>query len=81
MALARKPEPVSFPFLSSVKKLSEPATTIGTFADLLFGSVNDKRDPAEGQTEDNQQNENHPAGLGHFFFNDGHAYMVTKGTF
>ena len=81
MALTRYPDKVSFPFRSSGWTLSQPAPTVGTFAQLLLGSVNYKWDPAEGQAENNKKYKYHPAGLGHLLLDDGHANMVAKRTF
>lgn len=61
--------------------LSKPAPTIRAFSDLLFGTFGNKRDPAQGQTENHQEDEDHPACFGHLLFNNGHAYMIAKRTF
>ncbi len=61
--------------------LPKPAPTICTFPDFLFCAFGYKWDPAKWETENHQKNKDHPAGFRHLFFDNGHAFVIAKGTF
>ena len=69
------------PFLSIARILSQPASTVNTFLDFLFGPLRYKWDPAERQAENHQEDEDYPACFRHFLFNDGHALIIAEWTF